>query len=110
MDSSVLLEPPCTLLKSALGASASVLLEPPCTLEKSAFLPLPPGARDSDSGSLGLLGLLIGASCAAFCGRQRPTATVKKISRRGRASTPRSLPGIACGSGRRRARQHAPGV
>src|SRR3546814_1057330 len=66
MDSSVLPEPLCTLLKSALGASASVLPEPLCTLEKSAFLSPPLGASDSESGSLGFLGLLIGASCAAF--------------------------------------------
>src|SRR5690606_11894460 len=113
MVSSVLLEPPCTLLKSAAGfdAGASVLLEPPCTLEKSAFRPpLLLGASDSESGSLGFLGLLIGASCAAFCGRQRPTEAVKKTSCRAQACIRRSLPRVAHRAGRGRARQHAPGV
>src|SRR3546814_20604136 len=78
MDSSVLPEPLCTLLKSALGASASVLLEPLCTLEKSAFLSPPPGASDSESGSLGFLGLLIGASCAASAVGSVPRRLLRK--------------------------------
>src|SRR3546814_17003435 len=78
MDSSVLPEPLCTLLKSALGASASVLLEPLCTLEKSAFLSPPPGASDRESGSLGFLGLLIGASCAASAVGRVPRRLLRK--------------------------------
>src|SRR3546814_19441246 len=78
MDSSVLPEPLCTLLKSALGASASVLPEPLCTLEKSAFLSPPLGASDSESGSLGFLGLLIGASCAAFAVGRVPRPLLRK--------------------------------
>src|SRR3546814_17152338 len=79
MDSSVLPEPLCTLLKSALGASASVLLEPLCTVEKSAFLSPPPGASDSESGSLGFLGLLIGASCAASAVGRVPRRLLSKF-------------------------------
>src|SRR3546814_20404266 len=90
MDSSVLPEPLCTLLKSALGASASVLLEPLCTLEKSAFLSPPPGASDSESGSLGFLGLLIGASCAASAVGRVPRRLLRKYRAAPKHELPRS--------------------
>src|SRR3546814_20596250 len=102
MDSSVLPEPLCTLLKSALGASASVLLEPLCTLEKSAFLSPPPGASDSESGSLGFLGLLIAASCAASAVGSVPRRLLRKYPAAPTHELPvhcrqsRSASGMAC--------------
>src|SRR3546814_15924954 len=103
MYSSVLPEPLCTLLNSALGASASVLLEPLCTLEKSAFLAPPLGASDSESGSLGFSGLLIGASCAAF----EVGSVPRRLSRHYRAAPKHALP-VHCRTSRYAAGLAAP--
>src|SRR3546814_981854 len=104
MDSSVLPEPLCTLLKSSLGASAAVLPEPLCTLEKSAFLSPPLGASDSESGSLGFLGLLIGASCAAFAVGSVP----RRLLRKYRAAPKHELP-VHCRRSRSAAGMAVPG-